>query len=480
MSDTPLFNALKKYAASSRGYFRIPGHRFDRGINEEFLNFAGKGIFKLDVTETPLSDDLHNPAGVIAESQVQTAGVFGADETFFLVNGTTCGNQAMIMATAGEGEEIIIPRNAHKSVMGGLIMSGAKPIYIPPEFIDPPGIQGGLSVEKTREALKLNPGCRAIFTVSPTYHGFSSDITALSHLAHKTGIPLLVDEAHGAHHYFNDSFTEPAISSGADACAQSLHKVAGALTQSSLLHLKSILIDRDRLDSALRLTMSTSPSYILMTSLEMARSDLERNGEELLDYAIELALFLRRKIGALPGFSCPGNELIGKAGIKAGDPTRLLVNCDEIDITGYELKELLYRRFSIDAEMGDHRNLLFIVTFGNTQEEAEHLFESLKWVSENIPLVEHKIGSGFIIPAVPPMSLTPRKAYFAQKKAIPLDQAPGKVSGEVFAPYPPGIPVLYPGEVITREIYDFILWIKSAGHHFHGPADKTLNSIQIC
>ncbi|MDC7125923.1 MAG: aminotransferase class I/II-fold pyridoxal phosphate-dependent enzyme, partial [Spirochaetales bacterium] len=414
----PLFNALKTYASTSKGYFRIPGHRFERGVHPELLEFTGNNVFKLDVTETPLTDDLHHPDGVIAESQRIAAKAFGADETFFLVNGTTCGNQSMVMACASEGDEILIPRNAHKSVMAGLILSGARPIYSPVEYIDNIGLQAGFSASMVKNILSTHPNCKAVFAVSPTYHGFCSDIAELTKYSHNKGIPVLVDEAHGAHCYFSNLLPKTALEQGADSCSQSLHKVAGALTQSSFLHLKSSIIKRGKLNSALRLTMSTSPSYVLMTSLEMAASDMIENGTSLWADAVKLSESLRERINCISGLFCPQEEVIGQAAITAKDPTRIIVNLDGLSVSGYELKKILYDEFFIDAEMADSRNLLFIITFANTEEEADNLVSALKTLSKRYRGEKKIADKDIIMPPIPEMKLTPREAYFSESKSV--------------------------------------------------------------
>jgi arginine/lysine/ornithine decarboxylase len=484
MSRTPLFESLKKYHSMSRGYFRIPGHRFERGIPETFRDFAGDDIFKLDITETPLSDDLHNPKNVIAESQRYTAEAFGANRSFYLVNGTTCGNQSMIIAAACEGEKILVPRNAHKSVMAGLIISGAEPVYIPVDYIDKIGITGVLNPDTVKEMADRTPGAKGIFAVSPSYHGFSSDVEELANTAHSNNIPLLVDEAHGAHFYFCEKLPNGAIASGADAAAQSLHKVAGALTQSSLLHLKSNLIDPMRLDSALRMTMSTSPSYLLLTSLELARDELEKNGQATWCRTIKLAEYLRSKIADIDGFSSPQPSVLKSYGIADIDPTRIIINCDNAEMSGYQLKSTLWENYSIDVEMADSRNILLLLTPGNTDEEAENLISAL----QNFDKRKHKKTGGIknaaciieTAPGIPGMALTPRQAYYAKTKTVPWNEMTGKVSAEPAAPYPPGIPVLYPGEIITHEIFEILDSVKAAGLHMHGPGDASLTTFRVC
>jgi len=484
MSRTPLFDSLKKYSSRSRGYFRIPGHRFERGIPDVFRDFAGDNIFKLDVTETPLTDDLHNPKTVIEDSQRYTAEAFGADKSFYLVNGTSCGNQSMIIAAAGDGDKILIPRNAHKSVMAGLIISGAEPVYMPAPYIDEIGITGSLNIDTAERMLKQTPGCKAMFAVSPSYHGFCSDITRLADTAHSRGIPLLIDEAHGAHFYFCDALPEGALTSGADAAAQSLHKVAGALTQSSLLHLKTNLIDELRLDSALRMTMSTSPSYILLTSLELARDELEKTGDSQWEMVISLAEHIKSEIRKLDGFSCPEKQSLDAAGIFDNDPTRIIINCDAAEISGWDLKDQLWKDYDIDVEMADSRNILLLLTPGNTETEAVNLISAMKLISRMSSLNRNERISASAqltkAPDIPDMVLTPRQAYFSKTRTVPWGEMIGKVAAEPAVPYPPGIPVLYPGEIITEEIFEFLDGIKKENRHLHGIGDKSLKSLRIC
>lgn len=486
--QAPLFEALLDYAREKPAYFRIPGHRFDRGIPEDLLAWGGPGLFRLDVTEAPPLDDLHSPRGVIREAETLAARAFGADRTFFLVNGSTCGNQAMILASAGEGEPVLIARNAHKSVMAGLILSGADPVYLAPSYLEFPGIQGGLEPGEVRRILETRPGIRGIFTVSPTYHGLCGELPALASLAGERGIPLLVDEAHGAHFYFHPELPDGALTLGAHGAVQSLHKTGGALTQSSLLHLKGDRLDPVRVDRALRLTQSTSPSYLLMASLDTARKDLALRGRERGDRALELADTLRRAAEKIPGIRCPGRELTGSGGVRQMDLTRVLVNLDGTALEGFAARERLYREFGVDVELADSRNLTLVVTWGNTEEEIRRFVKGLgALVREAGPAAKGGRGRAGLgtkgkaggLPEIPPRVLTPRQAWFRADRTVPWREARGCVAGEMAAPYPPGIPVLYPGEVITPEIWDFLEECRRERRHLHGPADRTLETFRI-
>ncbi len=496
MSRTPLFDSLKQYNSKNNGYFRIPGHRFERGIPKQFVDFAGKSVFRIDVTETPMADDLHKPANVIADSQIFTAEAFGAGQSFYLVNGTSCGNESMIIAAAERDDDgtekiILVPRNAHKSVMAGLILSGARPVYLQPDYIEDFGITGVLNPETVTAALENSPRAGAVFAVSPSYHGICSNIEAIKHAAHKKNLPLLVDEAHGAHLYFSKDLPSGALSLGADACAQSLHKTCGALTQASLLHLSRETLaagrlDPSRIDSALRMTMSTSPSYILMTSIELARADLEQNGAEYWAYTINLAEETRLKIRQNTGFRCPGTDEMKAAGAFDYDPTRLIINCDGTGINGYKLKDRLWEEFGIDIEMADSRNILLLFSYGNTGEEASVLISALTKISkqalrQNTSRTSSKNAeSSGKLPAIPEMALTPRQAYYSKTRRIPWNDMAGKISAEPAAPYPPGIPILYPGEIISQEIFEFLDRTKKEGRHMHGLSDQALETIKVC
>jgi len=477
--ETPLFDAIMEYINRNPAYFRIPGHRFERGINARWRAYVGDNIFKMDLTETSLLDDLYNPEGPIKEAEVLAEEVFQAKRTFFLVNGTTCGNEAMVMSTAFQGEKIIIPRNAHKSALMGLIISGAKPIYIMPRLSEEWGVHGGMDPEDVERALEENPDAKAVFAVSPTYYGLCSDIKALSSLCHKYGIPLVVDEAHGAHLYFSDKLPAGALEQGADVCAQSIHKVTGSLTQSSMLHINhNSLIDEERIEASLHIVQSTSPSYILMTSLDMARHDLATRGEEVITQAVELAEYTRNEINKIAGMKCLGGDIIGTAAIKDLDRTRLTISAREIGITGFDLKDILFEEFSVDAELSDWLNVLVIVTFANVQEDVERLIAALREISRkyktaNVIRVETKI------PSTPPYVFSPRDAFFSPSEKISWSAAKGRVAAEMIAPYPPGIPVIYPGERVSDEVWEYIERFRRERRHLQGPADSNLETFKV-
>jgi arginine/lysine/ornithine decarboxylase len=477
-TKTPLFDAIRDYINLKPAYFRIPGHRFERGINQRWKDVVGDEIFKFDLTETPLVDDLHNPEGAIKQAQELAREVFKADRSYFLVNGTTCGNEAMVMTTAFAGQKVAIPRNAHKSALMGLIIGGAEPVYIKPELSEEWGIQGGITPGDVESMFLEHPDCKGVMVVSPTYYGICSDLRGIAEVCHRNNAILMVDEAHGAHMYFSDQLPDGALVQGADMCAQSIHKVTGSLTQSSMLHVCSKLVDIDRLEATLHIVQSTSPSYLLMTSLDMARHDLAMHGEDMIRNAVELSNFARKSINEIEGMICVDDSIIGTAGVKELDTTRLIISARKLGITGFELKSMLFEEYNVDVELSDYINVLAIVTFANTIEEMERLVAALAEIAKK-HASGREIFNEIFLPEIPQRVLTPREAFFSLKKDIPWKDAKGKIAGEMIAPYPPGIPVIYQGEIVTDLVWNYIENYRVRGRHLHGPADKELMKFKV-
>lgn len=477
-NKTPLFDGIMEFNRRRPAYFRIPGHRFERGINQRWRDVVGDAIFQFDVTETPYTDDLHNAQGAIAEAQDLAAEVFGAEQTYFLINGTTCGNQAMVMTAALEGETIAIPRNAHKSVLMGLIMSGARPVYLMPQLHSQWGLHGGIRPKDVEEMFQKHPDCKGLLVVSPTYYGVCSDIRGIAEVCHRHGAILMVDEAHGAHCYFSSQLPEGDLIQGADMVAQSIHKVTGSLTQSSMLHATFERVDRGRLEGNLHLVQSTSPNYLLLTSLDMARHDLALRGEELISNAVELARYARRKLNDIPGIRCAGRELVGTAGIADLDETRLVISAADLGIEGFRLKDILAFEYGCDMELSDYKNVLAILTFANVKEDVDRLTEALTDIARRFS-GGTPLKGGRPLPPQPPGIMTPRQAYFSANETVSWKEARGRISAEMIAPYPPGIPLIYPGERMTDEVWEFLDDYRQRGGHLQGPADPRLRTCRI-
>lgn len=478
-NKTPLFDALISYVNNETIPFHVPGHKKGLGVDEEFKNFIGENPFKIDVTVFKSVDSLHHPKGAIKEAQILAADAYGADATFFSVHGTSGAIQAMVMSVVSDGDKIIIPRNVHKSITTGIILAGAIPVYMTPEFDKNLGIAHGVTKATVEEALKNNPDAKAVLIINPTYYGVATEIKAIVNLVHSYNIPLIVDEAHGPHLAFSEKLPISALEAGADICAQSTHKIIGAMTQVSLLHVKSKLVDTNKVKQMLSLLQTTSPSYILMASLDTSRRQIALHGKELLKNTIELYTYAREEINKIPGFYSFGNEILGKPGVFALDPTKLTISCRELGITGDELEKILSTKYHIQMELSDFYNVLAVGSFGDTKENIDLLISALKKISEEFYGKKTPLQDFLDIPDIPESKLTPRQAFYSLKTPVKLEDSIGKVSGEFLMAYPPGIPILCPGEVITKEIIDYVNQLKTNGLHVQGTEDPEVEYIKI-
>lgn len=471
----PLWEALAAHAAKNPASLHIPGHCRGRGLPEEFSALGGQDLFALDLTELPGLDDLHNPRGAIARAQLLAAGLYGAGRSFFLVNGTSVGIMALLTAVAGQ-REVIVPRNAHRSVLGGLIISGADPVYVIPEMIPGFGVDCGVSPLKIRRALERRPGAAAVLAVYPSYYGVAGDLSGQVLAAHRVDRPLLVDEAHGAHLRFHRRLPADAMASGADASVQSTHKLAGSLTQSSILHLRGGLVDPEGVAAALRLLQTTSPSYLLMASLDLARRQMALRGEKLMERTVQLAGEMRERLSRTAGLLVLGEEHL--PGDAAGlDATRLVVSVRGLGLTGYQVGRLLADRYQVFVEMADAFNIVAVISIGATREDCDALVRALEDIAARERLV-----AGVLPPEAPSdykKRMRPRDAWLSPACKVPLAEAAGRICAETVAVYPPGIPVLNPGEEITPDIVEYLTVIREMGLPCQGPSDPILKTIKV-
>ncbi|MBU5485483.1 aminotransferase class I/II-fold pyridoxal phosphate-dependent enzyme [Clostridium sp. MSJ-11] len=478
-NETPLFDVLKEYVDRETIPFHVPGHKKGVGMDEEFKNFIGENPFKIDVTVFKLVDSLHHPTGAIKKAQQLAADAYGSDAAFFSIHGTSGAIQAMIMSVVKSGDKIIIPRNVHKSITAGIILSGAVPVYMQPELDKKVGIAHGVTPETVEKTLRKNPDAKAVLIINPTYYGVATDIKKIAEIVHKYDIPLIVDEAHGPHLGFNDKLPISAIEAGADICAQSTHKMIGALTQCSLLHVRSKRVDVHRVQQVLNLLQTTSPSYILMASLDCARKQIALHGGELIDKTIELLNYAREEINKIPGFYCFGEEILNNPGAYALDPTKLTVTCRDLGITGYDLDMILSNKYHIQMELSDLYNVLAVGSFGDTMESIDKLLSALKEISKDFYGKGNKKSNFIDIPSIPEQRQIPREAFNSEKICIPIKESVGKISGEFLMAYPPGIPILCPGEIITQEIIDYVERLKITGLYVQGTEDPEVNFIKV-
>lgn len=478
-SSAPLFTALQKYAKNNPLQFHIPGHKKGQGMDREFKEFIGLNALSIDLINIAPLDDLHSPDGIIKEAQDLAAKAFGADYTFFSVQGTSTAIMAMIMSVCSPGDKIIVPRNVHKSILSGIIFAGANPIFIHPEMDQNLGISHGITPQSVKHALETHPDAKAVLVINPTYFGIAANLKDIVELAHTYNIPVLVDEAHGAHIHFNDNLPLSAMQAGADLAATSVHKLGGSLTQSSLLNVKKGLVDPKRVQTIMNMLTTTSTSYLLLASLDVARRNLAINGKEMLDSAIELSQYLRKNINNICGLYCPGNEILETDATYSCDPTKILVSVKDLGITGYEAEVWLRKTYNIEVELSDLYNILCIVTIGELAENVDKLIAALQHLSQkhiNIGNLKHVKVS---LPKIPAIALSPRDAFYSETDKILFEEAEGHVIAEFITIYPPGIPVLLPGEIITRDNIDYIKQNIAAGLPVQGAEDKLLNTIRV-
>ncbi len=475
--QTPLYTALKNYIDEGTISFHVPGHKQGRG-NPEMVETLGKTFFQMDVTCMEDLDNICNPVSVIKEAQSLAAQLYGADNAYFLVNGTTSGIQAMIMSVCEPGDKIIIPRNAHKSAIGGVILSGAEPVYIEPEIDAFMGIAMGVKAETVAQALEKHPDAKAVFIINPTYYGVASELQTIVNLTHAFGKPIIVDEAHGAHLNFDQRLPLSAMEAGADMSASSTHKLVGSLTQSSLLLQQGDLINPQRIKAVLNLTQTTSPSYVLMAYLDIARKQMAEKGEELIAQTYDFALWARSEIKKIEGLYLMGEDILTQPGCFAIDPTKIVVNVRELGLSGYEVERILRKDYHIQVELSDLYNILAIVSIGDDRESLFSFIKALKEIAD-ARTVKNVVKYFMPLPTLPERVISPREAFYAETKSIPLEEAKGEISAELIMAYPPGIPIICPGEKITNEIIDYINTLRKENAVLQGTEDPEVKEIKV-
>ncbi len=473
----PLFEALKDYHSRNVIPFDVPGHKHGVGL-PELAGYVGKKVLEIDVNSMECLDNLNNPIGVIKEAEELAARAYGAEKAFFLVNGTTSGVQAMIMAACRPGEKIILPRNAHKSAIAGMILSGAVPIYIQPEINEELGIAMGMTVESVLRTMEEHPDAKAVFVIHPTYYGAVSDLAAIVEAAHGYGMAVLADEAHGAHFNFHPDLPVSAMELGADASASSTHKTGGSLTQSSLLLMRSGILDPSYMKTTLNLTQTTSASYLLMTSIDIARKQLATRGKDILGRLLEIVRDAKAQLNEIDGLYAFGSELVGSPGVFDFDDTKLGVNVRELGLSGYDAEKLLRKEYNIQVELADMYNILAITAVGDTEESIGALVAAIKGLAKHHRNGDvRKITRGLL--ANPEIVVSPRDAYYSSKKPVRLEESIGCVSGESIMAYPPGIPLVTPGEMITREIVEYAKMLKAEKCMLQGTQDPYVDTILV-
>ncbi|MBV8364667.1 MAG: aminotransferase class I/II-fold pyridoxal phosphate-dependent enzyme [Candidatus Eremiobacteraeota bacterium] len=488
-SRAPYFQALLDYVDAGVIPFHTPGHKQGVGMDRAFREFVGDNIASIDLTPMPGIDDLLQPKESILEAQRLAAAAYGADRTYFLINGSTSGNQCMLMSALDPGDAVAVPRNSHKSLLGSLVMSGARPIYMQPEVDEALHMDHTVTPQTVERTLDEHPEVKAVYIVSPTYYGVAADIERIFELSHARNKVVLVDEAWGPHFHFHPGLPISATAAGADLCINSTHKMLSAFSQASMLHQTGSRIRLDRLDAVLKLFLSTSPNLPLVASLDVARRQMAMQGQELLSETIALAQRTRAAINAIPNVYCFGEELVGRPGIFDFDPTKVTITVKDLGYTGYEASALLRGRYNVQVELADLFNIVALFTIGTTQAAADRLIFGVREMAREDRAVDIFAPSGVLerrlktgtykLPKIPPMRMPPREAFLASTEAVRFKSSKGRICAEVITPYPPGIPVIAPGEEITPEIIDYLDLELRAGVHMQGPFDPQLKRIRV-
>ena len=474
-TNAPIEEALVRMKRARLVPFDVPGHKRGRG-NPELAEFLGTACLDVDVNSMKMLDNLCHPVSVIRDAERLAAEAFRAAHAFFMVSGTTGSVQAMILSTVGRGDKIIMPRNVHRSAINALILCGAVPIYVNPGIEDTLGIALGMRTDDVADAMECHPDAKAVFVNNPTYYGICSDLRAITEKAHARGMKVLVDEAHGTHLYFSDRLPTAAMDAGADMAAISMHKSGGSLTQSSIL-LCANTMPLGYVHQIINITQTTSASYLLLASLDISRRNLALRGREVIDRIIGLVAYARDEINAIGDYYAYGRELIDGDAVYDFDTTKLSIFTRATGLAGIEVYDILRDDYDIQTEFGDIANLLAYVSVGDRPKDIERLVAALAEIRRNYRKDSSKtLKMEYIDPVV---VCGPQDAFYAEKESLPIQETKGRICAEFVMCYPPGIPILAPGEEITDEILTYIRYAKKKGCQITGPEDMSIQRLNV-
>lgn len=473
--SAPIYEALEKFKKMRVVPFDVPGHKRGRG-NPELAALLGEKCVNMDVNSMKPLDNLCHPISVIRDAEILAAEAFGAAHAFLMVGGTTSAVQSMVLSVVKSGEKIILPRNVHRSVMGAIVLCGAVPVYVNPECDPKLGIPLGMSVSAVERAIKANPDSKAILVNNPTYYGICSDLRSIVKIAHEHNMLCLADEAHGTHFYFGENLPVSAMAAGADMAAVSMHKSGGSLTQSSLL-LAGPAMSEGHIRQIINLTQTTSGSYLLLSSLDISRRNLALRGKEAFAGVVSLAEYARSEINDIGGYYAYSKELINGDSIFDFDTTKLSVHTLDIGLAGIEVYDLLRDEYDIQIEFGDLGNILAYISIGDRLRDIERLVGALAEVKRRFG--KSKAGLMTQEYIEPELAVSPQAAFYADKESLPIEETEGRICSEFVMCYPPGIPILAPGERITRRILDYISYAKEKGCSMTGPEDAAIERLNV-
>ena len=471
----PIYEALEQFRRMRVVPFDVPGHKRGRG-NPELTELLGERCVTMDVNSMKPLDNLCHPVSVIRDAEELAAEAFHAAHAFLMVGGTTSAVQSMILSVAKRGEKLILPRNVHRSVMGAMVLCGAIPVYVNPECDERLGIPLGMSVSAVEKAIRENPDAKAVLVNNPTYYGICSDLRSIVKLAHAHGMYCLADEAHGTHFYFGENMPVSAMAAGADMAAVSMHKSGGSLTQSSLL-LAGPAMQEGHVRQIINLTQTTSASYLLLSSLDISRRNLALRGREDFRRVMRLAEYARGEINGIGGYYAYSRELCNGDSVFDFDVTKLSVNTLDIGLAGIEVYDLLRDEYNIQIEFGDLGNILAYLSVGDRLQDVERLVSALSEVRRRFSRSKAGLMAQEYID--PQVVVSPQDAFYAANESLPLRETEGRVCSEFVMCYPPGIPILAPGERITSQILDYIEYAKEKGCSMTGPENPEIERLNV-
>jgi lysine decarboxylase len=477
----PYLDAVWAYGARGSVRFHVPGHKGGPGADPGLRAALGDPALRLDVPADIHGIDLGPEPTPFARAEALAAAAYGAARSWFLTNGATQGNHALALALAPPDAPVVVQRNSHASVVDGLVLSGGRPVYVAPETDDELGMAHGVTPAALGSALATAGAATAAFIVSPTYYGMAADVAGCAEVCHAWGVPLVVDQAWGPHYGFHPDVPESALRQGADAVLTSTHKIVGSLTQSAMLHVgHGGRIDPDAVARTVRLTRSTSPSSLLLASLDAARRQLAVHGEALLERTLDAGGLARALIDAVPGVAIVGEGLVGRPGVAAWDPLRIVVDVRGLGATGYEVAGALRERHDIHVELATHATVVLVLGLGQPAEDLDRLAHDFAGVAAQVT----RPGEAAAVVRGPgalrnEVVRSPREAFLGRVETVRVEDAVGRVSAEAIAGYPPGIPALLPGERITREVVVYLGELKQAGARLHGASDPDFRTVGV-
>ena len=478
--SAPLAEAVLHYAGLGVLPCHTPGHKGGRGAHPMLHRFFTEEGLRADVSLSAELDDLHAPTGCIRAAEELAAEAYGADAAYFMVNGTTGAIHTMLMASLAPGDVLLVPRNVHRSIVGAMILAGVRPVYLQPAIDTRLGIAMGVSLAGVECAVRENPEARAALLVYPTYYGVATELSAIADVLHAYDMLLLTDAAHGAHFAFSDELPPSAMEAGADLSAESTHKLLGSLTQTSMLLARGGRVPAERIRAASGIVQSTSPNEILLASLDLARAQMAADGRERLAAAIRCAHDLRRRINEIEGLWAFGTEYTGAHGCAALDPLKITVQATGCGLSGFAAEEELRQR-GVAVELADARNVLLLLSYADGARETERLFAALRDMAATCaPMCTSRGAAAFLsLPPIPQMGMEPRAAYFAPRECVCVASAEGRIAAETVVFYPPGIPVLAPGDVIDGATLSYLAAMKTIGARVVGAADVSLRTLMV-